>query len=133
MTTVRAAARLLSIVALAVAPSLAVAQATASAAAGKVLYEGKCGGCHSVEANRIGPLHRAVVGRRVASVPGFAYSAALRKVTGVWTPARLDKWLQNPQALAPGSKMYLSISDPAQRAQIIAYLQSVSPPLAVGR
>ncbi|MGJ3648636.1 c-type cytochrome [Sphingomonas sp. GlSt437] len=130
MTSVRVRAHLALWVALAVSPSLAAAEAAGGAAADKALYEGKCGGCHSVEANRIGPLHRGVVGRRVASAPGYAYSAALRKVTGVWTPARLDKWLQNPQAFAPGTKMYLSVSDRAERAQIIAYLQSVSPPAA---
>ncbi len=130
MRNVTLRARLAVCIALAASPSLAAAQAAGGTAAGKALYEGKCGGCHSVEANRIGPLHRGVVGRRVASAPGYAYSAALRKVTGVWTPARLDKWLQNPQAFAPGTKMYLSVSDPAERAQIVAYLQSVSPPAA---
>jgi len=107
----------------------AAAEATGDIAASKALYEGKCGGCHSVDANRIGPLHRGVVGRRVASVPGYAYSLALRKLGGAWTAARLDQWLQNPQRLAPGSKMYLSVSDPAQRTAIIGYLRSVSPPV----
>jgi cytochrome c len=115
--------------------AIAIASLTASAAVaagdpvgGKALYEAKCGGCHSVDMNRIGPLHRGVVGRRVASVPGFDYSPAIKKVGGVWTPARLDKWLQGPQAVSPGSKMYFSVGDPAQRADIIAYLQSVSQP-----
>ncbi|MFX9962091.1 hypothetical protein ABTP39_19090, partial [Acinetobacter baumannii] len=79
---------------------------------------------------RIGPLHRGVVGRRVASVPGYAYSPALKKLTGVWTPVRLDRWLQNPQAVAPGTRMYFSVANPAERAAIIAYLESVSPPPA---
>lgn len=109
-------------------PVVALGQSAAGAAAGKALYEAKCGGCHSVDSNRIGPMHRGVVGRKIASVPGYAYSSAIRKLTGVWTPARLDQWLQNPQKLAPGAKMYLSVPDPAQRAALIAYLGSVSPP-----
>lgn len=111
---------------LAALPGVASAQ-TPAAVAGKAVYESKCGGCHSVDANRIGPLHRNIIGRRVASAAGYAYSPALRRLTGVWTSARLNAWLQNPQALAPGTKMYLTVSDPAQRAAIIAYLESVSP------
>ena len=105
---------------------LASAQ-TGNAAAGQALYQSKCGGCHSLDANRIGPLHRGVVGRRVASVPGYAYSGALRKLGGVWTLARLDPWLKNPQTVAPGSKMFLMTGDAGQRRDIIAYLAANSP------
>ena len=95
---------------------------------GKAAYQSTCGGCHSVDTNRIGPLHRGVVGRKPGGVPGYAYSPALKKLTGVWTPARLNLWLQNPTKFAPGTKMYLSVPDAGQRAKIIAYLQSVSTP-----
>ena len=80
-----------------------------------------------MDANRIGPLHRGVVGRQVASVKDFSYSPALKAVTGAWTPQRLDAWLTNPQAVAPGTTMYFMVDDAAQRAAIIAYLKSVSP------
>ena len=96
--------------------------------AGQALYQNKCTGCHSVDADRIGPRHRNVVGRKVASVPGYDYSPALRKLGGVWTPARLDQWLSGTQKMAPGSKMYLEIDDPTQRRLLIAYLKSVSKP-----
>jgi cytochrome c len=96
--------------------------------AGQMLYQAKCTGCHSVDADRIGPRHRDVVGRRVASVPGFNYSPALRKLGGVWTPARLDQWLSGTQKMAPGSRMYIEIDDPTQRRLLIAYLKSVSKP-----
>jgi len=111
-----------------VAAGTAHAQEAADVAAGKALYEAKCGGCHSVDANRIGPKHRGVVGRKVASVPDYDYSPAIKKLGGVWTPARIDKWLQGPQAMAPGAKMFLSVPDPQQRHDIIAYLASVSKP-----
>jgi cytochrome c len=97
-------------------------------AAGQALYQSKCTGCHSVDADRIGPRHRNVVGRKVASVPGYDYSPALKKLGGVWTPARLDQWLSDTQKMAPGSKMYLKIDDPTQRRLLIAYLKSVSKP-----
>jgi cytochrome c len=111
-----------------IAATSASAQPLGSASAGKTLYEAKCGGCHSVDANRIGPRHRDVVGRKVASVPGYDYSDGLKKLGGVWTPARLDTWLQNPQAMAPGAKMFLRVPDPQQRRDVIAYLASVSKP-----
>ncbi|MCX7513082.1 c-type cytochrome [Frateuria hangzhouensis] len=95
-------------------------------AAGKALYLNTCGGCHSVDTNRIGPRHRNVVGRAVASIPGYDYSSALKKLGGVWTPARLDQWLSGTQKMAPGSKMYLELDDPTKRRLIIAYLRSVS-------
>jgi cytochrome c len=97
-------------------------------ATGQELYQSKCTGCHSVDADRIGPRHRNVVGRKVASVPGYDYSPALKKLGGVWTPKRLDRWLSGTQKMAPGSKMYIEIDDPMQRRLIIAYLQSVSKP-----
>lgn len=108
-----------------VAAAPAAAQATDD---GKAAYQSTCGGCHSVDTNRIGPLHRGVVGRKPGGVPGYAYSPALKKLTGVWTPARLDLWLQNPTKFAPGTKMYLSVPDAGQRKKIIAYLQSISTP-----
>jgi cytochrome c len=105
-------------------PSIAVDEV----AAGQMLYQGKCTGCHSIDADRIGPRHRDVVGRKVASVPGFNYSPALKKLGGVWTPARLDQWLSGTQKMAPGSRMYIEMDDPTQRRLLIAYLKSVSKP-----
>jgi cytochrome c len=97
-------------------------------AAGQRLYEARCTGCHSVDADRTGPRHRDVVGRRIASVAGFGYSPALRRLGGIWSPARLDRWLSGTQRMAPGSRMYIEIDDPTQRRLLIAYLQSVSRP-----
>ncbi len=88
---------------------------------GRTLYQ-SCTGCHSLDENDVGPKHRGVVGRRAGSVPGYAYSAALRTSGIVWTPAYLDHWLTNPQKLVPGAKMYFSVANSKQRADIIAYL-----------
>lgn len=102
------------------------AMAIEPAAEGHTLYQNQCGGCHSVETNRIGPRHRGVVGRRIASVPDYDYSPALKQLGGVWTPSRLDLWLSGTQKMAPGSRMYLALDDAEQRRLIIAYLQSIS-------
>jgi len=104
------------------------AEGDSDSANGKSLYDAKCGGCHSVDVNRIGPLHRGVVGRKVASVPGYSYSEAIRKLDGEWTPERLDAWLKGPQSVAPGTKMFITVGNAEQRRDIIAYLISLSKP-----
>lgn len=88
---------------------------------GKLLYGG-CMGCHSLDDNDVGPMHRGVVGRKAGSVPGYAYSAALKASGIVWDPASLDRWLTNPQKLVPGAKMFYSVPDAQSRADLIAYL-----------
>ncbi len=106
----------------------ASAQSGGDVGRGRALYDGRCGGCHSLDVNRTGPRHRGVIGRRVASTDGFDYSPALRRVGGVWTPDRLDAWLQGPQRMAPGSRMYLTVPDANQRRDIIAYLATTDGP-----
>jgi len=96
------------------------------AAKGKALYDARCSGCHSVDRNRVGPMHRGVVGRKAGSVPGYDYSPALRNAGFVWTPARLNTWLKNPGATVPGTKMPIRVSNAQDRSDIVAYLVSVS-------
>jgi cytochrome c len=88
---------------------------------GRSLYQ-SCAGCHSLDENDVGPKHRGVVGRRASTVPGYAYSAALKKSNVIWEKPTLDRWLAGPQKLVPGSKMYFSVSNAQNRADIIAYL-----------
>jgi len=40
-------------------------------------------------------------------------------------PATLDRWLTNPQALMPGTKMFFRLPAAQQRADVIAYLQQL--------
>lgn len=91
---------------------------------GAILYKSKCAACHSLASNKIGPAHKGVYGRKAGSAPGYVYSDALKKSGIVWTDANLDRWLQGPQNMVKGSKMFLAVPDPAQRKAIIAYLKS---------
>lgn len=97
---------------------------------GQQAYEARCGGCHSVEADRVGPRHAGVVGRRAGSVPGFAYSEALRSSGLTWDAALLDRWLADPEALVPGQRMGYRLADAQARADIVAYLSTLpaTPP-----
>jgi cytochrome c len=91
---------------------------------GQAIYESRCTACHSLDQSRIGPAHRGVFGRHVASVPGFDYSSALRKSNVVWGAKTLDSWLTNPEAFIPGQKMGFSVPDPQDRVDVIAFLAS---------
>lgn len=89
----------------------------------------KCTACHTIAnggANGIGPNLWAVVGDAIAQGRGgYAFSDALKKHTGKWDFAELDKWLTNPSAYATGTKMtFAGISDAQDRANVILYLNS---------
>jgi len=92
---------------------------------GKELWESKCIGCHSLDANRVGPLHRGVFGRKAGTAPGFSYSAAVKNAGFAWDEARLDQWLAGPSKFLPGSRMGFSVAAPNDRDDIIAFLRSV--------
>lgn len=92
---------------------------------GQELYESRCIACHSPDANRVGPKHRGVVGRVSGTVPDFNYSKALRAAQVSWDEQSLDQWLTNPQAFIPGQKMNFRVNDPADRADLIAYLETL--------
>jgi cytochrome c len=75
----------------------------------------------------LGPNLFGVVGGPHAHMPGFDYSAALKSKAGPWTYAELYQWLKKPSAYAPGTKMtFAGAADPKERADILAYLRSLS-------
>ena len=100
-------------------------QASGDPAHGKALYQA-CQACHSIEENDLGPKHRGVVGRRAGSVADYNYSSALKNSGLTWDPNTLDRWLSNPSALVPGTKMFFKIDDAQSRADIIAYLAGLN-------
>ena len=106
--------------------SLATPAPAADAARGGQLYEQRCGACHSLDANRVGPMHRGVFGRRAGTVAGYDYSGALSHATIVWNDQTLEAWLRDPEALIPGQRMGYRVAEATDRADLIAYLRQVS-------
>ena len=98
-----------------------VAQLSGDPVHGKVVYQ-VCMGCHSLDEDDVGPMHRGVVGRVAGAVHGYAYSPALKNSGLTWDAPNLDRWLTNPQALVPGAKMFFALPDAKDRADVIAYL-----------
>lgn len=92
---------------------------------------GICKSCHTFEkggADSTGPNLWDVVGRPVASHASFAakYSAALKAAGGEWTYDRLDPFIANSQAYIPGTAMVQRFPKAEQRAEILAYLHTLS-------
>jgi cytochrome c len=89
-----------------------------------------CQTCHNFQKGagvKIGPPLYGVVGRKKGSVPGFAYSPGMKSKGGTWTFADINTFITKPSAYVPGTKMtFAGESDPVKRANIIAYLRTLS-------
>ncbi len=101
--------------------------AAGDAKAGQLLYEQKCTGCHAVDANRVGPAHRGVFGRKAGGVPDFAYSSALKNSQVIWNEQTLQAWLADPEKLIAGQAMYFRVTSAQSQQDIIAYLATLTP------
>ena len=114
--------------ALLLAGGAGAARADGDPAKGEQIYH-RCQGCHSIDRNRIGPMHKGLFGRPAGSVPGFDYSAAMKNSGIVWSPATLDLFLQGPRQMVPGTKMtFVGVPKAQDRADLIAYLEVATKP-----
>ena len=106
-------------------PNAGVTEAgpSANAANGKVLFEKRCTGCHSLDKNKEGPRLAGVYGRKAGSVADFSYSDELKAAKITWDGAALDKWLTNPDAVVPNNDMAFHVSNSQERADIIEFLR----------
>ena len=101
--------------------------ASADVAKGEQVFK-KCAACHNADqggANALGPNLWGVVGKPHGAHPGFAFTDALKGVSGNWDFKALDAWLANPKKYAPGTKMtFAGLGNPQDRADVIAFLNS---------
>jgi cytochrome c len=93
---------------------------------GKMLFEKRCTGCHSLTKNSEGPNLQGVYGHTSGTVEGYAYSSALKNARMVWDESSLDKWLTDPDAFIPGNNMDFLVSNPKDRQDLISYLRQTS-------
>jgi cytochrome c len=124
--SVTRSASLLAVAALLAAPTAFAADA----ANGKAVFEGNaCSTCHSVTeapGPPTGPSLVGVVGRKAASVKEFAlYTDALKKSNLTWDTKNLDEFLAAPMTKVPGTMMLFSVTNPTDRADLIAYLATL--------
>jgi cytochrome c len=100
--------------------------AAGDAAAGRKVFA-SCANCHAVGASArhgFGPHLNALMGRKAGSLPGYAYSPAMRASGLVWSDATLTAFLRDPDAVVPGTRMrYWGWGMDARKvADLIAYL-----------
>jgi cytochrome c len=85
-----------------------------------------CASCHTITPggpNMTGPNLHGVVGHQAGHHPDFNYSDALKQSGFTWDAATLDKWLTDPRADVPGTKMsFVGLKDEKDRTDVIAYL-----------
>ena len=110
-------------------PITVTADPIGDAAEGEKIYN-QCKRCHQVgqgAEHRIGPHLNGIFGRPAAGYDDFRYSKALTRAgtSGLeWHADTLDVFLENPRALASGTRMsFRGLKDPQDRANVIAFLR----------
>lgn len=93
---------------------------------GQSVY-GRCMACHSFAYDTDGPRHCGLFGRRAGTVPGFAYSAAMKHSSIVWNASTLDRFLSEPAKTVPKMPVaHPGVPVPKERAALIAYLKEAN-------
>lgn len=87
-----------------------------------------CQSCHMTAegaGSLVGPNLYGLFGRKAGAGEGFTYSDALQTADFVWTPEKVDHWLENPRTFLPGNRMsFAGVRRPEDRTAVIAYLMS---------
>jgi glucose/arabinose dehydrogenase/cytochrome c2 len=102
---------------------------------GKAFFEASCAMCHSPVLGpdhtviaKQGPSLAGVIGRAAGSLPHFSYTKSLRESGLTWNAETLYRFLENPMVVVPGTTMPIPVSDPRNRADVIAYLETLKIP-----
>jgi cytochrome c2 len=110
------------------AATRAAAAATPVAAASPPAMFAVCGACHSVTPgdHGIGPSLAGVFGDRAGRQPGFDYSEPMKTSGLTWNEATLNRFLENPREVVPGTTMaYAGLKNATQRQAVIDYLKTL--------
>lgn len=119
------------LIALALGASLVTATPAfaGDAKAGQVVFKAKCALCHGVAAKSpagIGPRLFGVMGRKAGTLPGYAYSPAMKNSGLTWTADSVKLYLANPQGKIRGNKMpFAGLPSAADRDNVAAYMATL--------
>ena len=121
---------------LALAGVLAASTAIASGMVGnpdvgrQLFVANSCSACHGVTpdaTSMVGPSLFGIVGRKAGTSPSLlGASENLKKYGVIWSVETLNEFLADPNAKVPGTPMSGKIIDPQQRADVIAYLSTLT-------
>ena len=91
----------------------------------------KCLPCHSIgpgAKNKVGPELNGLDGRHSGSAPGYSYSAANKKSGIVWDEQTFKKYIHDPRAMIPGTKMiFPGIKNKKEVDNLWAYIKQFGP------
>jgi cytochrome c len=99
-----------------------------NAKAGEAVFKRACATCHSVDLAKpklTGPTLHAIVGKKAGTGDFKRYSSGLRQSNIVWDVATLERYLANPRDVVKGGTMLFRLPKPQERADVIAYLQTI--------
>ena len=90
-----------------------------------------CVACHTLapdEGNRAGPTLHGVFGRRIATLPGYNFSPALKTLDIVWTPETVSRLFEiGPMTYTPGTKMpEQTIGAAEDRNALVSFLEKAT-------
>ncbi len=97
---------------------------------GKAVFN-QCKICHAVGPGAkagVGPEQNNLVGSVAGSRPGYNYSPAMKEAGAkglVWNEENINKFIENPKTVVPGTKMvFPGLKNAQDRADVIAYLKT---------
>lgn len=94
---------------------------------GQRLFAARCSSCHAIgpsASNGFGPQLNGLFGRRAGSVPGYAFSPAMKRANIVWSDKTLAAFLDDPDDFVPGTKMrFWGMSNAKQVGDLLAFLR----------
>lgn len=110
-----------------IAAAQAPKAAAGDAAAGQTLFKARCAVCHGQEATggALAPNLHGVVGRKAASTTFARYSPALKASGITWDTTKLSTFLTKPSAMVPGTLMAVQIPNDTERANVVAFLNTL--------
>jgi cytochrome c len=86
-----------------------------------------CVACHTLgadQASRAGPTLAGIFGRRIATLPGYDFSEALKRLDIVWTPDTVSRLFEiGPSAYTPGTKMPEQRIGSEDRGALVKFLE----------
>ncbi len=90
------------------------------------VFRARCFGCHSFACNRSGPKLEGVLGRKAASLSDFGgYTEALKESGLTWTEETLNRFLEDPGKLVPGTLMTAArkVENAKERQMLIQFIK----------
>ncbi len=107
-------------------------------ARGDQFFQTSCALCHSSSLGpgntvviKQGPTLVGAMGRKAGTSPHFGFTQVLKDSGLLWNADTLDQYLTSPTTAVPGTTMSVTVPDARDRADVIAYLATLTVPEGV--